>query len=320
MSGIEITRRELTAVELRAAAGKSRDATAARRLLALALVLEGVDRTRAAGTCGMDRQTLRGEEGQETVRGTVSPTNGHRTNAEGLAGLSDRWKGVRVPRLARGPDGGPRGLRSRPGRTLRGTGWCAGAGRICSAGLPRPSGSRCMNARLASIWRRSVITDSRCARSTRKPTRTRKRRSKKLPRGGRGGDPRGRARQTPRNLVPRVSRTRKPSGGRFSRRTRALANREPSPASGPDAAPAPARPAIRAINGLRPLSRTGGGRGLTVRHRLPRAELRRLPRARSCGGAGPARRQHRSDECPPGGNFPARVAPFVGEMIPRIIS
>ena len=72
MSGIEITRRELTAVELRAAAGKIRDATAARRLLALALVLEGVDRTRAAGTCGMDRQTLRGEEGQETVRGTVS--------------------------------------------------------------------------------------------------------------------------------------------------------------------------------------------------------------------------------------------------------
>ena len=109
MSGIEITRRDLTAVDLRAAAGKSRDAKASRRMLALALVLEGVDRTRAAETCGMDRHTLRGEEGQETVRGTVSPTNGHRDNAEGLAGLSDRWKGVRVPRLARGPDGGPRG-------------------------------------------------------------------------------------------------------------------------------------------------------------------------------------------------------------------
>ena len=74
---------------MRAAAGKIRDAKASRRMLALALVLEG-----------MDRQTLRGEEGQETVRGTVSPTNGHRYNAEGLAGLSDRWKGVRVPRLA----------------------------------------------------------------------------------------------------------------------------------------------------------------------------------------------------------------------------
>jgi transposase len=86
MSGIEITRRELTAVDLRSAAGRCRDAKAARRMLALALVLEGVDRTRAAETCGMDRQTLR-----DWV---------HRYNAEGLAGLSDRWKGVRVPRLA----------------------------------------------------------------------------------------------------------------------------------------------------------------------------------------------------------------------------
>ncbi|MCA3518558.1 MAG: winged helix-turn-helix domain-containing protein [Rhodobacter sp.] len=100
MSGIEITRRDLTAGELRGAAGKSRDAKAARRMLALALVLEGVDRTRAAETCGMDRQTLRGEKDQETVRGTVSPTNGHRYTAEGLAGLSDRWNGVRDPRLS----------------------------------------------------------------------------------------------------------------------------------------------------------------------------------------------------------------------------
>ena len=86
MSGIEITRRDLTAGELRGAAGKSRDAKAARRMLALALVLEGVDRTRAAESCGMDRQTLR-----DWV---------HRYNAEGLAGLSDRWKGVRVPHLS----------------------------------------------------------------------------------------------------------------------------------------------------------------------------------------------------------------------------
>ena len=86
MPGIEITRRDVTAAELRAAAGKCRDAKAARRMLALALVLEGVDRTRAAETCGMDRQTLR-----DWV---------HRYNAEGLAGLSDRWKGVRVPHLS----------------------------------------------------------------------------------------------------------------------------------------------------------------------------------------------------------------------------
>ncbi len=90
MAGIAITRGELTASELRAAAGRTKDARAARRMLAIALVLEGVDRMTAAQTCGMDRQTLRGEEDQETVRGTVSPTNGHRYNAEGLAGLVNR--------------------------------------------------------------------------------------------------------------------------------------------------------------------------------------------------------------------------------------
>ena len=58
-AGVGITRTDLTAVDLRRAAGKSRDAKAARRMLAIALVLEGVDRTSAAVTCGMDRQTLR---------------------------------------------------------------------------------------------------------------------------------------------------------------------------------------------------------------------------------------------------------------------
>ena len=59
MVAIAITRRDLTAANLRAAAAKSRDAQAARRMLAIALVLEGVDRKTAAETCGMDRQTLR---------------------------------------------------------------------------------------------------------------------------------------------------------------------------------------------------------------------------------------------------------------------
>lgn len=89
MSGaVGITRADFTAAELRRAAGKCRDAKAARRMLALALVLDGVDRTRAAESCGMDRQTLR-----DWV---------HRYNAEGLAGLSDRRKGVRAPRLSPG--------------------------------------------------------------------------------------------------------------------------------------------------------------------------------------------------------------------------
>ena len=73
---IEITRQDLTSTELRAAAGKVKDSRAARRMLAIALVLEGADRASAATTCGMDRQTLR-----DWV---------HRYNAEGLAGLANR--------------------------------------------------------------------------------------------------------------------------------------------------------------------------------------------------------------------------------------
>ncbi|MDP4023095.1 helix-turn-helix domain-containing protein, partial [Methylobacterium sp. NEAU 140] len=59
MSGIAITRTDLSAEGLRAAASKAPSIPAARRMLALALVLEGADRTTAARACGMDRQTLR---------------------------------------------------------------------------------------------------------------------------------------------------------------------------------------------------------------------------------------------------------------------
>src|SRR5215510_7041953 len=82
---VAITRTDLTAAELRAAAARGRDAQAARRMLAIALVLEGVDRKTAAETCGMDRQTLR-----DWV---------HRYNAEGLAGLHDRSHPGPKPRL-----------------------------------------------------------------------------------------------------------------------------------------------------------------------------------------------------------------------------
>ena len=73
---VEIAREDLTPAQLRAAAGRAKDGRAARRMLAIALVLEGTDRTTAAETCGMDRQTLR-----DWV---------HRFNAEGLAGLVNR--------------------------------------------------------------------------------------------------------------------------------------------------------------------------------------------------------------------------------------
>jgi transposase len=76
LMAVEITRKDLSAADLRAAASRMRDAKATRRMLAIALVLEGSDRTTAARNCGMDRQTLR-----DWV---------HRYNVEGIAGLANR--------------------------------------------------------------------------------------------------------------------------------------------------------------------------------------------------------------------------------------
>src|SRR6188472_747991 len=76
---VGITRHELGAGDLRREARRCRDGAASRRMLALALVLEG------ARAAGMDRQTLR--------------DGVHRYNAEGLAGLRDRPRSGRKPRL-----------------------------------------------------------------------------------------------------------------------------------------------------------------------------------------------------------------------------
>ena len=82
---VALTRVELDARDLRREATRCRDAKAARRMLALALVLEGHAREDAARHAGMDRQTLR-----DWV---------HRYNAEGLAGLRDRPHPGPTPRL-----------------------------------------------------------------------------------------------------------------------------------------------------------------------------------------------------------------------------
>lgn len=82
---LEITRTEYTSAELRAAASKGSDAAQVRRLLAIALVLDGDARTDAAQKGGMERQTLR-----DWV---------HRYNAEGIAGLKSRRSPGRAPLL-----------------------------------------------------------------------------------------------------------------------------------------------------------------------------------------------------------------------------
>lgn len=86
-AAVSITRTDGTAQALRREAARTRDAKAARRLLAIALVLEGSDRASAARACGMDRQTLR-----DWV---------HRYNAEGIAGLCDRKPPGAACRLTR---------------------------------------------------------------------------------------------------------------------------------------------------------------------------------------------------------------------------
>jgi hypothetical protein len=76
MPTIEITRQNLSIAQLRAAAARTADAKQTRRILAIAMVLDGLSRLLAAQAGGMDRQTLR-----DWV---------HRCNADGLAGLADR--------------------------------------------------------------------------------------------------------------------------------------------------------------------------------------------------------------------------------------
>jgi transposase len=73
---VAITRTDLTAADLREAARQTQDANASRRMLAIALLLEGWWREAAAEACAMDRQTLR-----DWV---------HRYNACGLEGLYNR--------------------------------------------------------------------------------------------------------------------------------------------------------------------------------------------------------------------------------------
>src|SRR5215207_5615685 len=84
-AAVEVTRTDCTALELRHQASKCADGAQVRRLLALALVLEGRCRSDAAGQSGMDRQTLR-----DWI---------HRYNAEGIEGLKSRRSPGREPAL-----------------------------------------------------------------------------------------------------------------------------------------------------------------------------------------------------------------------------
>ena len=79
-------RADYSAAALRRLAALSKNANQSRRLLSLAAVLDGMNRTQAARIGGMDRQTLR-----DWV---------HRFNERGPAGLLDGWSKGPEPRLS----------------------------------------------------------------------------------------------------------------------------------------------------------------------------------------------------------------------------
>ena len=85
-AALDIRRTDYTSAELRALSGGCRDGAQVRRLLALALVLDGHSRTEAAALSGMDRQTLR-----DWV---------HRYNDFGVEGLTSRLSPGRTPALS----------------------------------------------------------------------------------------------------------------------------------------------------------------------------------------------------------------------------
>ena len=80
-------RSDYSAADLRRLAKRSKDNNQSRRLLSLAAVMDGMNRTDAARIGGMDRQTLR-----DWV---------HRFNELGPDGLLDRHSGGTQPRLSK---------------------------------------------------------------------------------------------------------------------------------------------------------------------------------------------------------------------------
>jgi transposase len=101
MSAVEITPQGLSISQLRAAAARTADAKQARRILAIAMVLDGHSRRVAAQAGGIERQTLR----DWVIR----------SNADGPTGLADRPRPGRQPRrteaqrceVAKGVEDGP---------------------------------------------------------------------------------------------------------------------------------------------------------------------------------------------------------------------
>jgi len=191
-AAVSITRLDLTASELRKAASGEKDSAAARRILALALVLDGVDRKTAAETCGMDRQTLR-----DWV---------HRYNAAGLAGLRNlkspgpgskltaRQQAELAELVDAGPDPAVHGVVRWRRVDLRDE-------------LQRRFGVALHERSVGKVLAKLGTANCRSGPATQGPTKKPRRHLKKLRRDRHGANPRPRQRQADRNLVPDAMRT-----------------------------------------------------------------------------------------------------------------
>jgi transposase len=95
MSAAISVRDDFEAEELRVLAGRVKDANQARRLLAIAAVLDGMDREEAARIGGMDRQTLRdwvhrfNEQGPDGLVNIKPPGRPSRLSPEQKEALSE---------------------------------------------------------------------------------------------------------------------------------------------------------------------------------------------------------------------------------------
>ena len=148
-------RTDLTAAEVREQAKAAAAPDQARRLLAIALVLEGASREDAARSTGMDRQTLR-----DWV---------HRFNMAGPAGLLDRKAAGRQRRLNQDQlTSWPTAWGAAP--TTSAAASCAGAWSISAPWSSAASASATRSAAWASSFGRSASAGSRPGRSTQDPT------------------------------------------------------------------------------------------------------------------------------------------------------
>jgi len=187
-AAVSITRLDLTASELRRAAGGEKIVRRRRRILAACAGARCVDRKTAAETC---------RHGPSDLAGLGAPLQRHGTGRASQSQnrqVRDQTHGAAAGRI------GPSLSRLAP--TQRCTGWCAGGGSICATNYSGASVSRCTSGRSGRFWPGSATANCRLGPATHRLTKKPRRHLKKLRRDSHGANPRPRQRQADRNLVP----------------------------------------------------------------------------------------------------------------------